>query len=175
MLWDRMEKEPSKWFDRFEVYRGLGPSRSIDAAYKIVTGNAGRAGHAWRNIARAWNWQDRAESWDEEGWSDNAEKLNARRRESHERRVRILDKLREETFKALIAASLGEISQEEARANLSPLRTMMENVLRLERVEIGAPVEDEIETTLDVPEEWDELITELYADDEEEEDADAGE
>ena len=76
-LWDRQrneqgELEPAKWFQRFDLYRLLGPDRSIFAAYnewrisikqrKPATGTP----LWWLKYAEAWDWQKRAELWDEE-------------------------------------------------------------------------------------------------------------
>lgn len=69
--WDRQPDEPSKWFARFDVYRLLGPSRSIGKAYRKwrimdgrenvqITGNA-----IWVEQGKLWDWDARAEAWDE--------------------------------------------------------------------------------------------------------------
>ena len=33
-LYDRQPNEPARWFARFETYRLLGPSRTIEAAFQ---------------------------------------------------------------------------------------------------------------------------------------------
>ena len=33
--WQPQPDEPPEWYDRFEIYLSLGPSRSLAAAYRI--------------------------------------------------------------------------------------------------------------------------------------------
>jgi hypothetical protein len=72
--WDRDDKEPIVWFNRFEVYRTLGPTRSlvkaenrerlrgINGAQKRPTG---QASGQWKRAYEKWHWKARAEAWDE--------------------------------------------------------------------------------------------------------------
>lgn len=72
-LWERREGEPNKLFDRFEIYRLLGPSRSLYSAYIAWRERSGaksaqkRAGlpQSWRQAAERWEWAKRAEAFDE--------------------------------------------------------------------------------------------------------------
>src|SRR5579871_3562506 len=70
--WDQQPEEPDAAYARFLVYRNLGPSRSIDAAYhsagainaEAKRSKAKRASSTWFLEASQWNWQARAEAWD---------------------------------------------------------------------------------------------------------------
>lgn len=72
--WERQPKEPSQAFDRFQRYLYLGASRSVYHAYVQVRDErqrkrpaaAGRSGapKSWRDLAKRWRWQERAEAWD---------------------------------------------------------------------------------------------------------------
>lgn len=71
--WERRPDEPSKWFDRFTVYRLLGPERSLYAAFVKYTARDGAKRRekyrgvpgSWRDNAERWDWSERAEAWDE--------------------------------------------------------------------------------------------------------------
>lgn len=67
--WERREGEPKRWFLRFEIFRTLGPGRSLNAAVNQERASKSRAEsrHApgsWRNAARTWDWITRAQAWD---------------------------------------------------------------------------------------------------------------
>ncbi|MCK5644547.1 MAG: hypothetical protein KAJ19_27360 [Gammaproteobacteria bacterium] len=72
--WDKRENEPSLWWDRFNrFYRPQGPGRTLTQAYRSAYeekngASPTRAGYsaAWKEKATLWNWQGRAEAWDEE-------------------------------------------------------------------------------------------------------------
>ena len=74
----RQPDEPNRWFHRFEHFKNLGPGRSLARCYReIINVERARAGrpllpstasvpHVWRQRARQYDWEDRAESWDQE-------------------------------------------------------------------------------------------------------------
>jgi len=79
-LWKRQPSEPMFWYRRFEIYRKLGPDRSLRAAYRadirqqrvrrklseeIPEGENENVTRGWYKIARSWKWEERAEAWDE--------------------------------------------------------------------------------------------------------------
>jgi hypothetical protein len=72
--WDKGEKEPSLWWDRFnKYYRPQGPGRTLTQAYRLSYEEKNgkpptRAGYSadWKNKADLWQWKERAEAWDEE-------------------------------------------------------------------------------------------------------------
>ena len=135
--WDRETGEPGMWYDRFEVYRLLGPTRTIDAAYRISSGLDSRAGLAWWRRAKEFNWKQRAEDWDKVGWRNQAAAEEHRRTEARERRLLLLAQAREAVWHALKRADLAEMDTDEARRQLSSLRLFFGDILRLERLELG--------------------------------------
>jgi hypothetical protein len=71
-LWDQQEEEPKLWFERFDLYRLLGPARSISKAYRkwrlVHKGIVSTSGHAeqfWYDHAKEWKWEDRSNAWDD--------------------------------------------------------------------------------------------------------------
>lgn len=69
LIWSQQESEPNRWFQRFELYRLLGPDRTLIAAVntdKVARGRreSAEASGAWRRAAIDWNWKERAEAWD---------------------------------------------------------------------------------------------------------------
>jgi hypothetical protein len=68
--WERMTGETSRWFQRFEAFRLKGVGRSLlGIANEERVAKGQRESHytpgSWRNAARAWDWQARAEAWDQ--------------------------------------------------------------------------------------------------------------
>jgi hypothetical protein len=62
--WDRQPDEPSLWFARFDTYRLLGPSRTIEAAFREGMGEKGKCPSRWYTESVRWRWRERAEAWD---------------------------------------------------------------------------------------------------------------
>jgi hypothetical protein len=71
--WDRLPEEPATMFSRFLCYLHLGPTRSLEAAYRAWHGaQQGTEGHnppaassgAWRRAAKAFKWRERALAFD---------------------------------------------------------------------------------------------------------------
>lgn len=70
-LWEQVDGEPNEAYARFLVYRNLGPSRSLDAAYLVHGGGAAkrgkpqqRASGQWMHDSSKFNWVERATAWD---------------------------------------------------------------------------------------------------------------
>ena len=67
--WQRQNNESNLWFNRFDVFRLLGPRRSIERAFKahkeVDQLTADRPGAIWYATAKQNNWRQRAEAWDE--------------------------------------------------------------------------------------------------------------
>ena len=67
-VWERMLDEPGLWYARFELFRMLGPQRTIAAAYRRSRRQDGLDSKSvhndWYKQARKWDWQNRAEAWD---------------------------------------------------------------------------------------------------------------
>lgn len=78
--WDQLPDEPAKWFARFGVYRGLGPARTIDRAWRacqekladtseasVAMANGQRqvkASRHWFVKSKLFRWVERATEWD---------------------------------------------------------------------------------------------------------------
>lgn len=66
--WDQIEGEPNLWFDRFTIYRLLGPKRSIRFAHRQQAPKSLKKPQslpgAWKDAAIQWTWKERAEAWD---------------------------------------------------------------------------------------------------------------
>jgi len=74
--WDRQEGEPVLWYDRFDRFRAMGPTRSLRGLYADESGK-GKEGQdgtretvpinaptSWREAAVEWRWRERAEAFD---------------------------------------------------------------------------------------------------------------
>lgn len=163
--WDRQPGESSRDFSRFDLYRLLGPGRSVDAAFRVeAEGREGkRAGAGWRRAAEKWNWQRRAEAWDTAETAKLRAEEEERRRLARETRIQLLQDARNRSWKAIQTADLDKLSKEEARQMLSGLRLLLFEALKGERLELGLPTEivAETETTplkgyvVVSPEDWD--------------------
>lgn len=81
-IWEQWEGEPDTWFTRFDVYRLLGPLRTIEAAWKQINTSGIRKGKRpskfWYSYAKEFEWKKRAEAWDqhlrdeqEKRWNDS--------------------------------------------------------------------------------------------------------
>lgn len=68
--WEQLSDEPNEAYARFLIYRNLGASRSLDAAYLIAGPTATkrnktqRANGQWTKDSAAYKWRDRASNWD---------------------------------------------------------------------------------------------------------------
>lgn len=71
--WDRQIDEPSRWYDRFERGRLMGPGRSLLAIYRAERTEKGRLGpkpptrapSCWARAAERWDWHGRWRAWDD--------------------------------------------------------------------------------------------------------------
>lgn len=109
-VWERRDDEPNQLFDRFEIFRLLGPSRSLYAAYTAWRERQGntarksaqkRAGlpQSWRLAAERWDWAKRAEAFDEHERAQQVAEWQRRRDELREHEWKfsqeLLDKARQ--------------------------------------------------------------------------------
>jgi hypothetical protein len=90
-LWDRQPDEPTRWFERFERFRQMGPRRSLLGCANAERVEVGRnekklirVPGAWAEVAEKWKWRDRATAWDdyqrELARKEEQEELTRRRR-----------------------------------------------------------------------------------------------
>lgn len=65
--WDQLEKEPQKWFDRFETYRLQGPTRSLESVWRLeaTIGKTKRPGPHWYAAKERYKWDERCRAWDD--------------------------------------------------------------------------------------------------------------
>jgi hypothetical protein len=141
-LWDRQPNEPARWFARFETYRLLGPSRTIEAAFQAEarTANltAARPGQAWYNAAQRYDWQTRAEAWDNAQRARIAAIEEPRRVDARERRIAMIDHILTAVYDVLRLTDLHNPAPELART-LPTVRTLFKDLLAAQRAEIGMP------------------------------------
>ena len=64
--WEIQEGEPEEWYANFLLYRNLGPSRSLDKAYRSVSesNKDKEASGGWAAACAEWKWVKRAVQWD---------------------------------------------------------------------------------------------------------------
>ena len=78
--WERQEGESAKWFFRFRNYLALGSNRSVHAVFEAEN-KKGQAkasynpGKGWYNAAKRYQWQIRADAWDNEQDEQKAEQM----------------------------------------------------------------------------------------------------
>jgi len=65
--WDQLEGEPQKWFDRFDTFRLMGPTRAIEdvwkAEAKVIKGK--RPSPNWYKCKERYRWDERVRAWDD--------------------------------------------------------------------------------------------------------------
>ena len=161
--WDIQPNEPPLWYDRLQIFRFLGPGRTLDAVYRIVSGKKGRAGGAYTKNARIWRWRERSEDWDATGWQAQSAEEEQRRREARERRLLIIGEARESALDALRIADLRNLHPDTALELLSQIRLLLRDTLTLERRELGESDElQEQQVELGTPPEVKEMIANTW-------------
>ncbi len=141
--WERRAEEPGKWYARFEIYRTLGPQRSLNQAYRLAARleelHGKHPGEYWSKIARRWEWAARAEAWDQA----QRERLRAmdedRRFDARERRLQMIDRLLDTVFNVLLRADMEALASDEVRAGLPTLRMLFKDLLSAQRADLGLP------------------------------------
>ncbi len=138
-IWERNPDEPDRWYARFEVYRLLGPNRSLSGTYRLVTqllGRGGKApGQAWHQAAQRWRWQARAQAWDQAEEARLRSLLHSQDLDPHVERHVMVDRLLNAVYAVLMTADLKSMDREEARRNLPTLRGLMRDLLAAQRSE----------------------------------------
>jgi hypothetical protein len=135
--WQRQPDEPNKWYARFETYRLLGSNRSIEQAFQIATSSEKRPGSIWYGNAQRWDWQQRAEAWDESE-REQMRAVEAKRRfDARQRRLERIEQLQTQAYTALQSANLPDLTEEFARMLIGSLRALFEAMMRAERLEYG--------------------------------------
>lgn len=151
-VWDRWPGEPSRWFDRFECYRALGPGRSVDGAFAAwragldaraggkrgAKGREGsRANRHWYAAAQRWEWERRATAYDDHWRAELRAAEEARRFDARQRRLSVVAGLLDDVAGALAKLDLSELDGGEVLALLPQLRVLLKDLVQMERMEFG--------------------------------------
>lgn len=150
MEWLQREGEPIKWFVRFEHYRLLGVSRSIDAAFRqcvaeerALKGGSGQqkevphqANRHWHAAADKWQWKARAETWDKHEQLLESARIEAERVEARRIARENAAKHREQMIQAMslpLFRAAATFKPEEA--SLAEMQKMFDSILNQSREE----------------------------------------
>ena len=152
-IWQRQTDEPARAFARFEIYRLLGPKRSIDQAYRLIAEREQLPGRqpsgAFMRQTRKWRWRQRAQAWD----AAERERLRGleeeRRFDAREYRLGMIEALMAAIFEGLQGAQLAAMNPEELRNRLPTLRLFFKDLLAAQRAEL-APRESK-EAGVEIP------------------------
>ncbi len=108
--WDRQPGESNRWYARFTAYRLAGSSRTIEDVYRVereAKGRVGkRPGHLWYLNSKAWQWKERAESWDQFEEKRIEAEWEERRKEQRERDWDLGKAMQKKARKAIEGADL---------------------------------------------------------------------
>lgn len=146
-LWDRLPGENNLWWDRFDRYRLMGPSRSVLACYNDERATQGLtqakyAPSSWRGAEVRYKWRERAEAWDESGRTQNNIEHADDRAKAKAQRQELVDVLRD------LALTLAQQNQAliEKDKPLNPYQVaqvaiVLRAALAESRLEFGEPTE----------------------------------
>lgn len=144
-VWERKDGEPARWYARFEVYRLLGPSRTMKAAHRHCAEMEGRRGRypnsQWFQIAERWQWRERADAWDQVEREALRKAEKDQRMAAHLKRADMLDVVLDVAFRAMMLAGLDNMPEEQAREAMPSVRLLFKDALNEHRKEIGMPSE----------------------------------
>jgi hypothetical protein len=141
--WNQQPGEAPHWFNRFEIYRTLGPSRSIEKAFQTCRQLEGLAGRrpspAWYINAQQFHWQDRAFAWDRSLHHQRQKQKAAGQHAASDNRLEIIDYTIRLMVYLLRKANLQNLTERQARQFLPIARTILRDMIREHRLEIGLP------------------------------------
>ena len=63
-LWQPQPDEPPEWYDRFHTYLTLGPSRTLESAFRVRANSNGSPSGTVSRLAAKWRWEERAMAYD---------------------------------------------------------------------------------------------------------------
>ena len=141
--WDKQPDEPPNWYNRFEIYLGLGPSRTPTAAYRIWTGGNSKLSSTASKRAKEWRWEDRAIAYDRANREEKAAFEAARVAEARQRNRRLNTKIFEAISVIFDTADLTNLTKEEARALLPSLRGYLRTASELQRRDLQSTQDDD--------------------------------
>jgi len=141
--WDPRPGEPPRWYARFEVYRALGPHRTLENAFRTCAQAEGlaadRPGSIWYAVAHEWAWEARAGAWDAVEREQLRANEHERRFDARERRLAMVDQLLQAAFRVLALANLPDMTQAEAREWVPTARLLFRDLITAEAREFGVP------------------------------------
>ena len=144
--WDKQPNEPELWYSRFDTYRSLGSTRTLESAFNAAKRSerfsAARPGAAWHDAARRYQWRERAESWDEAERVKLRSAEQTRRFDAREQRIGVTRKLLDAALRVIEIAELPALEISEARDLLPTIRMLLRDALTIQRQEFGAPTTD---------------------------------
>lgn len=158
--WEQQPQEPPRWYARFEIFRRMGPRRTLNEAFRIAGEAEGfhgkSASGSWKQQARLWKWRERAEAWDAAQREVLQMQEQERPLDSRAARLRMIDHLLATVFDALVLANLPNLEEMEARKWLPTMRLLFKDLVLLQRGELGLPgpvgdADDRRQATDDVP------------------------
>ena len=131
--WDKQKDEKDYWYERFNTYRALGPSRSLRKAfiaqlvkdkgqdyvdYRLTNSEYGltSAPKTWRNAFNRYHWQDRATAFDAHQHELDMQVETAERDQCRQLRKQALHDLLTASTKALSQIDLSEANLAQASA-----------------------------------------------------------
>ena len=137
--WDQMEGEPDLWFGRFQVYLGLGVTRTLTAA-AAAAGRQTRGeplvrGGDWTYHQRRWHWRARAHAWDVHQRELLALSERNTRLALHSRRVERMEDYLDAVCEVLDTANMTAADEQLAREWLPQMRVFLRDLLVAERQE----------------------------------------
>ena len=142
--WEQQPDEPPNWYNRFEIYLGLGPSRTPTAAYRIWTGGSNsKLSSTASKRAKEWRWEERAIAYDRANREEKAAFEAARVAEARQRNRRLNTKIFETISVIFDTADLTNLTKEEARALLPSLRGYLRTASELQRRDLQSTQDDD--------------------------------
>ncbi len=137
--WDQMPGEPDRWYGRFQVYLGLGPTRTLRAT-ELEAGRQSRnepfrKNSEWSRVMHRWRWRQRANAWDLEQRALLAISERNARVALHERRVERMEDHLDMVCEVLETANITAADEQQARAWLPQMRVFLRDLLVAERQE----------------------------------------
>lgn len=133
--WLQQPNEKMLWFDRFEVYRNIGPDRSLLSTYRLVRKAPLRDGQelsipsSWSQAYHRYHWKERAEAFDKLELEKLSEELGERRQENRRKRIKLLDKAFEKVNQAIDSLEPSRM------VNLADLTALLRLVITESRAE----------------------------------------
>jgi len=104
-IWERMEGEPARAYECFELTRSLGLGRSILEAYRQETGKhqAKQVSGTWNGWVARWRWQERFAASDAHDARERLRRLQVRREKTEDRIASLAEEAMERAAKRFLS------------------------------------------------------------------------